>query len=46
MKEEETKKKGDMPLPMMPGKKEQMQQKAVEKRVGLIESIMNENRQA
>lgn len=42
---EETK-KPDMPLPMMPGKKEKMEQKAVEKRVGLIESIMNENRNA
>lgn len=42
---EETK-KGDMPLPMMPGKKEKLEQKGVEKRVGLIESIMNENRQA
>jgi hypothetical protein len=35
-----------MPLPMMPGKKERMDQKAVEKRVGLIESIINENRTA
>jgi hypothetical protein len=31
---------------MMPGKKEKIEQKGVEKRVGLIESIMNENRQA
>ena len=42
----EENKKGDMPLPMMPGKKEKIEQKAVEKRVGLIENIMNENRQA
>lgn len=45
-KNEESKHKADMPLPMMPGKKEKMDQKAVEKRVGLIESIMNENRTA
>jgi hypothetical protein len=39
-------KKPDMPLPVPPQKREEMERKAVAKRVGLIESIMNENRQA
>jgi len=35
-----------MPLPLAPSKREEQERKSVSKRVGLIESIMNENRQA